>query len=317
MTVAQATQAANPAPIPPRQQPRSARPPVRPKVTTGDRLSLTIFFAVVLHSLIILGISFSQEDRSQPKQKLPGLEVTLVQSRTDKEIEDADFLAQASQEGGGDTEEKVRPSTEVMPVVPTGETGDVSEFVPETKIATQQETQRKQLLTAANSERKVSAGISAPQLEQEQQLTAAQLLSRSKEIARLSAEIDQTQRVFAHRPKRKYISARTKEYRFASYEEAWRAKVERIGKINFPDKAKRQKLSGSLIMAVTINKDGGIKSINIRQSSGHKILDDGAIRIVRLAAPFAPFSKDIRKEADELVITRTWVFEAGNRFSAR
>ena len=93
--------------------------------------------------------------------------------------------------------------------------------------------------------------------------------------------------------------------------------MERIGKMNFPDQAKRQKLSGSLIMAVTINKDGSIKSINIRQSSGHKILDDGAVRIVRLAAPFARFPEDIRKEADELVITRTWVFEAGNRFSTK
>ncbi|MBL1277280.1 MAG: energy transducer TonB [Ectothiorhodospiraceae bacterium] len=311
MTAAQATQTDSPL-----QQSRKPRPPMRPKVTTGDRLSLTVFFAIILHSLIILGISFSQEDREQPPQKLPGLEVTLVQSRSDKEIEDADFLAQANQEGGGDTEEKVRPSTEVAPVVATGEQGDVREFVPETKIATQPEPQRQELLTAARSERKISAGINAPKSE-EQQLTAAQLLSRSKEIARLSAEIDQTQRIFAHRPKRKYISARTKEYRYASYEEAWRAKVERIGKINFPDQAKRQKLSGSLIMAVTLKNDGSIQSIDIRQSSGHKILDDGAVRIVRLAAPFARFSEDIRKEVDELVITRTWVFEAGRRFSAK
>lgn len=296
---------------------RATRPPIRPQVTTGDRLSLTIFFAVVLHSLIILGISFTTEDRSQPPQKLPGLEVTLVQSRTDKEIKDADFLAQASQEGGGDTEEKVRPTSEVAPVVPTGEVGEVKEFVPETQIATIPEPQRQELLTAAQSERKISAGVSAPQVQQEKRLTAAQLLSRSKEIARLSAEIDQTQRVFAHRPKRKYISARTQEYRYANYEEAWRAKVERIGKINFPDEAKRKKLSGSLIMAVTINQDGSISAIKIRKSSGHKILDDGALRIVRLAAPFARFPENIRKEADELVITRTWVFEAGNRFSTR
>ncbi len=304
MATAQATQTRPP-----------SQPPVRPKISTGDRLSLTVFIAIVLHSLIILGISFSGEDRAQPPQKLPGLEVTLVQSRSDKEIEDADFLAQANQEGGGDTEEKVRPSTQEVPVVPTGETGEIREFVPETKIATQPEPQHQGLLTSANSERKIAAGLNMPQ--QEQSFTAAQLLSRSKEIARLSAEIDQTQRVFAHRPKRKYISARTKEYKYASYEEAWRTKVERIGRINFPDEARRNKLSGSLIMAVTLNKDGNIKSIKIRQSSGHKILDDGAVRIVRLAAPFARFSEDIRKEADELVITRTWVFEAGKRFSAQ
>ena len=296
---------------------QATRPLTQPQITTGDRLSLTIFFAVVLHSLIILGISFTTEDRSQPPQKLPGLEVTLVQSRTDKEIKDADFLAQASQEGGGDTEEKVRPASEVMPVVPTGEVGEVKEFVPETQIASNPEPQQQEILTAAQSERKVSVGVNAPQVQQENQLTATQLLSRSKEIARLSAEIDQTQRVFAHRPKRKYISARTQEYRYANYEEAWRAKVERIGKINFPDEAKRKKLSGSLIMAVIINKDGSIESINIRKSSGHKILDDGALRIVRLAAPFARFPEDIRKDVDELVITRTWVFEAGSQFSTR
>lgn len=289
----------------------------RPNVRSGDRLSLTIFFAVVMHSLIILGISFDATDRSSPPQKLPGLEVTLVQSKTDKDIEDADFLAQASQEGGGDTEEKTRPSTPVTPEVTTGEAGEVKEVVPETRIPTTSEQTQQKVLTAESSDRKIATGVIAPQTEQEEQLTPAQLMSRSKEIARLSAEIDQTQRVFAHRPKRQYISARTKEYRFASYEEAWRSKVERIGKINFPDEAKRQKLSGSLIMAVTINPDGNIKSINIRQSSGHKILDDGAVRIVRLAAPFARFPENIRKDTDELVITRTWVFEAGQRFSAR
>ncbi len=289
----------------------------RPQIGTGDRLGLTVFFVVVLHSLFIFGFSFEAEDRPQPKQKLPGLEVTLVQSRTDKEIEDADFLAQASQEGGGDTEEKVRPTSPVAPVVPTGEAGEVREFVPETLAPSAPEPQQQEILTVAKSSRKIATNIAAPLVKKETQLTAAQLLSRSKEIARLSAEIDQSQRVFAHRPKRKYISARTREYRFASYEEAWRAKVERIGKINFPDEAKRKKLSGSLIMAVTLNSDGSIKAINVRESSGHRILDDAAVRIVRLAAPFARFSEDIRKDTDELVITRTWVFEAGKRFSAR
>lgn len=289
----------------------------RPNVTSGDRLGLTVFFAVVMHSLIILGISFDASDRSQPLQKLPGLEVTLVQSKTDKDIEDADFLAQANQEGGGDTEEKVRPASPVTPDVATGEAGDVKEVVPETQIPTTTEETHQEVLTTAKSERKISTGIVAQQADIKEQLTAAQLLSRSKEIARLSAEIDQTQRVFAHRPKRNYISARTKEYRFASYEEAWRSKVERIGKINFPDEAKRRMLSGSLIMAVTLNPDGSILSIKIRKSSGHKILDDGAVRIVRLAAPFARFPENIRKDTDELVITRTWVFEAGQKFTAR
>jgi protein TonB len=288
-----------------------------PNVSSGDRLSLTLFFALVLHSLIILGISFNTEDRAQPPQKLPGLEVTLVQSRAAKEPDDADFLAQANQEGGGNTEERVRPATPVAPEVATSEAGDVREYVPETKIKTQPLPQQQELLTASASERKISAGLNVPQLEEQSELTATQLLSRSKEIARLSAEIDQTQQVFAHQPRKKYLSARTKEYRFASYEEAWRAKVERVGNLNFPDEARRQKLSGSLRLAVTINADGSVKSINVRQTSGHRVLDDAAIRIVRLAAPYARFPQDIREEFDELVITRTWQFEAGSKLSTR
>jgi len=290
----------------------------QPQVSSGDRLSLTIFFAVILHSLVILGISFNAEDRTQPPQKLPGLEVTLVQSRAATKPEDADFLAQANQEGGGNTEERVRPATPVAPEVSTSEAGEVREYVPETKMLTQPLPQRQELLTAEASERKISAGLNVPQLdEQNEPLTATQLLSRSKEIARLSAEIDQTQQVFAHQPKKKYLSARTQEYRFASYEEAWRAKVERVGNLNFPDEARRQKLSGSLRLAVTINADGSVKAINVRQTSGHRVLDDAAIRIVRLAAPYARFPQDIREEFDELVITRTWQFEAGSRLSTR
>lgn len=288
----------------------------RPRVTSTDRLSLTVVLALILHGLIILGVSFSGEDRIKPPEKLPGLEVTLVQSRADEEPEDADFLAQANQEGGGNSEERVRPSTPVAPIVPTGEAGEVREFVPQTQMPSAPEQQRHELLTADVSERSLSAGINTPQM-QERPLNTAQLMSRSREIARLSAEIDQNRQVFSHRPKKKYISSRTKEYRFASYEEAWRAKVERIGNLNFPDEAKRAKLSGNLRLAVTINADGSVQDIQIRKPSGHKVLDDAAVRIVRLAAPYARFPEDIRKDYDQLVITRTWQFDAGNYLSTR
>ncbi len=288
----------------------------RPRVTSTDRLSLTVVLALILHGLIILGVSFSGEDRIKPPEKLPGLEVTLVQSRADEEPEDADFLAQANQEGGGNSEERVRPSTPVAPIVPTGEAGEVREFVPQTQMPSAPEQQRRELLTADVSERSLSAGINTPQM-QERPLNTAQLMSRSREIARLSAEIDQNRQVFSHRPKKKYISSRTKEYRFASYEEAWRAKVERIGNLNFPDEAKRAKLSGNLRLAVTINADGSVQDIQIRKPSGHKVLDDAAVRIVRLAAPYARFPEDIRKDYDQLVITRTWQFDAGNYLSTR
>jgi protein TonB len=90
--------------------------------------------------------------------------------------------------------------------------------------------------------------------------------------------------------------------------EAWRAKVERVGNLNYPDDARKRQLSGSLILDVALNPDGSVNQITVRQSSGHKILDDAADRIVRLAAPFAPFPDDIRAETDILHITRTWQF---------
>jgi protein TonB len=92
----------------------------------------------------------------------------------------------------------------------------------------------------------------------------------------------------------------------------WVAKVERVGDLNYPDAARRQNLSGKLIVQVAVHPDGSVREITIRKPSGYKILDDAAVRIVKLAAPFAPFPDAIRQETDVLYITRTWVFTSGN-----
>jgi protein TonB len=112
----------------------------------------------------------------------------------------------------------------------------------------------------------------------------------------------------AKRPRRKFISATTKEYKYAAYMEAWRSKVERVGNINYPEQARKQGLSGSLILDVALNPDGSINEITIRRSSGKKILDDAAIRIVELAAPYGAFPQHIKDETDILHIMRTWQF---------
>ena len=147
--------------------------------------------------------------------------------------------------------------------------------------------------------------------------TAAQLLTRSFALASLNAELQQRLDSRAKGPRRKYISANTREYRFAAYMEAWRAKVERVGNINYPDAARRRQLSGNLLLDVALNPDGSVLEITVRRSSGHKVLDDAAIRIVKLAAPFAQFPPDIRKEVDILHVTRTWKFLNNHQFSAR
>lgn len=146
--------------------------------------------------------------------------------------------------------------------------------------------------------------------------SAAQLIASSMEMASLNAELEQRLEALAKRPRRKYISARTKEYKYAAYLEAWRSKVERVGNLNYPDSARNQKLSGSLLLDVALRPDGSVAEITVRRSSGHQLLDEAAINIVRLAAPYAPFPPDIRKEVDVLHITRTWQFLNSDRFSA-
>lgn len=147
--------------------------------------------------------------------------------------------------------------------------------------------------------------------------SAAQIFGSGVEIASLSARIDESQRNYAQRPRQKFISARTQEYKYASYMEAWRVKVEHVGNLNYPDEAKRHNLSGSLILDVALNADGSINMLTLLRSSGHKVLDDAAAQIVRLAAPYASFPAAIRKDADVLHITRTWQFLRDNRLESQ
>ncbi len=138
--------------------------------------------------------------------------------------------------------------------------------------------------------------------------SATELLTNSFRIASLSAEVRRKMEAKAQRPRRKFISATTREYNYAAYMEAWRAKVERVGNLNYPEQARKQKLSGSLVLDVALNADGTINEITIRRSSGEKILDDAAVRIVKLSAPFSPFPQHIKDETDILHIMRTWQF---------
>lgn len=150
-----------------------------------------------------------------------------------------------------------------------------------------------------------------------QALSAKTLVSRSLAMASLSAEIDRRLKAYAKRPKRKWITARTKEHKYAAYMEAWRQKVERVGNLNYPDEARRANLSGNLLLDVALRPDGSVDEIILRRSSGKKVLDDAAMRIVNLAAPFPRFPKSIAEETDILHVQRTWQFLSGNRFSSR
>nr|MBP6807711.1 energy transducer TonB [Chromatiaceae bacterium] len=146
---------------------------------------------------------------------------------------------------------------------------------------------------------------------------AAILASRGQEIAKLNAKIEEDTAAYASRTRRKAISASTQEYKYASYLEAWRRKVESIGNLNYPEEAKRRQLYGNLILRVALRADGTLEEVRVLRSSGSDVLDQAAVRIVNLAAPYAPFPPDIRKETDVLDITRTWQFLSNNHFGQK
>jgi periplasmic protein TonB len=309
---------------------------IRPNITPADRLGLTFCLAIICHAVIVLGITFASEDIRQPRYN--SMDIVLVQQRS-KNNEEAKLLAQASLEGGGDTEEEVSPSTPLPPPFPDNTpkvaapppaspppeptSNTASEASVETKV---EPVSARELLAVEGkeSETKISDLVQPQKKEApkpnkaentvkkkkkiQPRPSAASLLAISHEIASLNAKVERNLVAKSERPKRKFISASTQEYKYAAYMEAWRAKVERVGNLNYPEKARKRKLTGSLVLAVALNPDGSINDIIVRRSSGHKVLDDSAIRIVRLAAPYSPFPDAILKETDILHITRTWQF---------
>ncbi|MCB2261465.1 MAG: TonB family protein [Candidatus Thiosymbion ectosymbiont of Robbea hypermnestra] len=139
------------------------------------------------------------------------------------------------------------------------------------------------------------------------------LASRDRALAELTARTRHDSATSANRPQRKAIRADTRDYKYANYLEAWRRKVERVGNLNYPEAAKRRKLYGSLVLRIALRADGSVERIRVLRSSGSDLLDQAAIGIVELAAPFSPFPPDIRAEAEILEITRTWRFLSNNR----
>lgn len=275
-----------------------------------------LFLAAGIHALIILGITFDVEDLLNPEHQHAPLEITLVHSRSDKAPDEADYLAQANQEGGGNVKEKVRPSSPFPNARPTADRGDAPRTRQAAAPPPRPEREKPVLSTEAQSPVKVRKDPPEIAMPEQPVPEASELVARSMEIARLSAEIQQRQQAYAKMPRHHYITANTREHVTAAYEEAWRMKVERVGNLNYPDEAKRRNLSGLLLLDVAINADGSLHSTRIVRSSGEKLLDDGAIRIVRLAAPFAPFPKQMREQGmDVLHIIRAWQFQSDNSLS--
>ena len=287
---------------------------IRPELTPDDRLSLTFCLALIFHALIILGIVFAPEDKLNPRYEF--MEIVLVQQSSEPAPE-ADVLAQANLRGGGDVPDEVIRASPVPPLPQEDQTEiaappvtQAQEPLAEPDITDPEPAPAPEVVeaVAVEVENTSPALEESPDEAKTKRPSASELRSNSLKMAALSSEVERKLESKAKRPKRTFISASTREYKYAAYMEAWRAKVERVGNLNYPEEARRRKLAGQLVLDVALNPDGKINQITIRRSSGHKVLDDAAIRIVELAAPYAPFPEEIRAETDVLHITRTWQF---------
>lgn len=281
------------------------------KITLMDvatRLQVAMFLSFTLHSILLLGVTFTFPEA--PKRSHDGLplEVVLVNSKTVSKPLQPDALAQANLDGGGNVDQKRRAKS-LLPVLKK------KQEVPDQLVQAQRrlkelEAQSQKLLTQVQSAKKLEQMESKPQPKQQkvESPSAMDLMQRSLEAVRLEAEIAREREEYQQQPRRMFIGARTREYAFTRYVDDWRIKVERVGNLNYPDAARRQKIYGSLVLTVSIKADGTVENVEINRPSGNKILDAAAIRIVELSSPFAPFPEEMRKKVDILSITRTWTF---------
>ena len=302
------------------------------KAQTMSVMAMAIWISILVHA-VILSIHFEPELKKF-KDKLPTLEVMLVNAKTLTKPDKADVLAQADLDRGGNTDQN-RKMKSALPAIkqqkseftlkPMAEVKSgkkaakmTAEETKEQKHVADLEKQAQELMTQLQSTNKIesapaqkAAAKEADMGNQEnpnKKLNMSDLTAAALEMDRLEAQIAKQQDDYQKRPKRKFIGARAQKYRDALYVESWRQKVEKVGNLNYPEAAKDLKMYGQLQLTVSIKADGSIESIEINRSSGHKVLDEAAKHIVELAAPYSRFPDDMHNEVDILSITRTWTF---------
>ncbi len=285
-------------------------------ITSADRMSFSMFLAAIFHTIVLLGLSFVIPDKTM-KEFQHTLDVVLATNFTEERPDEADFIGQANQEGGGEEEKAERPSTTEITPFPDKHMKEVTQ--PEQQMALSPVIEQNQVLLSEISDQSQIQPDTQPLEEQEavDALSAESIYSRSLEIASLTAQLEANKNDRSKRPRKRQVSAAIHRSSDASYLDAWRRKIEKIGNLNYPEKARQEKIFGSLSLKVSINTDGTVHEISILRSSGFKILDDSAIRIVRLAAPFAPLTKEMAIDTEIFEIVRVWQFQPDNSMKTR
>jgi protein TonB len=277
----------------------------------GITLEKALGISLLVH-LVVLSIHFSPPDIAE-RLRERALDVILVNSKSARAPEKAQARAQANLDGGGNTEEDLRAKTPLPPSEVTREGNDLIEK--QRRVAELEQLQQQLLLSAkANTSVAADARRNMPTPDSSVVKSGAELASNAMASARLLGQISRQTYDYSQRPRKKFIGARVEEYRFSQYIEDWRQKIIRIGNLNYPESV-RGKIFGSLVLSVVIKSTGELEKVEIDRSSGKKILDDAAVRIVLLAGTggFSPFPENIRQDTDVLVITRTWTFSVNDK----
>lgn len=285
-------------------------------ISTRDKLVFTVFVALIVHAVVILGISFSAYGRFHAR---PTIEVTLAQHIDKNAPEKADYHAQFNQQASGTLDKKAELTTDQRADFADTAIREVTPEKPKQKAITQPNKNTQVITTRRDSNNKISQDekkkkdepiVESPGEDEEETIS-------NSEIASLQAKLAQQRQAYAKRPRIKTLtSVATRASIDAEYLNLWQEKIELIGNLNYPQEARRKKIYGQLRLVVSLLPDGSIHNIEVLQSSGQRILDDAAIRIVRMAAPFAPFPPELRKDVDRLEIIRTWKFEKGDKLTS-
>lgn len=285
-------------------------------LTIRTRIELALLVSIALHVLIIGTVTFTMPEKKPLSDFNQPLDVVLVNAKSPAKPPQADALAQANLDGGGNTD---APRRAKSPFPAREQKKQEEKKAVVTRKVEKPERETRQVLTRPAPQAEAESAlpqVPQPQSEAPVAAEATEIVRRGLEIARLEAQISKDWDSYQKRPRRKFIGARTQEFRFARYIEDWRLKIERVGELNYPQAARDQKAYGSLVVTVSIKANGALEKVEINRPSGWKILDEAALHIVRLSAPYAPFPADIASDTDILSITRTWTFTRSDQLIA-
>ena len=276
------------------------------EVSSSDRLSFTLFIAIILHSLVIFGVTF---ELGQPDLSAPSVNVTLTKAVSLKPPEEADFVAQANQIGSGNLDQAKQITTDQLSPFSSQNIEQV-QLPNETKSAKHEPFKNQVIATYNESSKAPSLDADTQPVQHKAGEDILDIENISREIASLNAKLDRQRQQYAKRPRERVLTAvSAKTSRDAAYLNQWTRKIEVVGNQNFPEEAIIKRITGSLRLQAIVKWDGSLIHAKILQTSGHRILDDAALQIVHQSAPFSAFPQEIRKNTDQLVIIRTWFFD--------